>query len=330
MKIGFFEVRAGEEDYFKKSLPKHELFFSLDPLTETNATQYPGLEIITTHTTSHINQPLIDLFPDLKLIATRTTGFDHIDVKYANSKNIMVSNIPSYGENTVAEFTFGLILALSRKIPQGYQRVQKTKKFDTTDLTGFDLKGKTIGVLGTGKIGSQLIKMAKGFDMKILAYDAYPNQKLANELGFIYQSLEEVLANSNVISLHVPFLPSTHYLLNAQNIPHIKTGALLVNTARGAVIETKALVSALEEGKLSGAALDVLEEEESLSTVNPKTGTVEISQLNQKLMDMPQVIITPHQAFDSQEALERILETTVENINSLEAGLPKNLIKLQP
>lgn len=328
MKIGFFEVRPGEEAFFKQSLPQDELIFSTGPLTEANMSQFPGLEVITSHTLTVISQQVIDAYPALKLIATRTTGFDHIDVKYAASKNIAVQNVPAYGENTVAEFAFGLILCLSRKIPQAWQRVKQTKKFDTSNLMGFDLKGKTLGVLGTGKIGSHLIKMAKGFDMTVIAFDAFPNEKLSSELGYTYKTLDEVLTTSDIISIHVPYLPSTHHLLNSQNITKIKKGAVLVNTARGAVIETQALLTALEQGILSSAALDVLENEESLSLTNPKPADPAVSELNQKLLNMPQVIITPHSAFDSKEALQRILETTVENITSFEQGSPKNLVKL--
>lgn len=328
MKIGFFEIRPGEEDFFKSALPNDELVFSTDPLTDENLAYYSELEIITTRTSSKIDPTVINALTNLKLIVTRTTGFDHIDLKAAQAKNIPVCNIPSYGENTVAEFAFGLLLSLSRKIPDAWQSVKQSKKFVTADLRGFDLKGKTIGVLGTGKIGSHLIKMAKGFDMNIIAFDAFPNQKLADELGYTYKTLEEVLASSDILSLHVPYLPSTHHLLSNQNIPTIKKGAVLVNTARGAVIETTALVAALEQGILSAAALDVLENEEVLAGTGEENDP-ETTALNQKLMNMSNVYITPHLAFNSNEAMQRILEVTVEIINSSQKGTPINLVKPQ-
>ena len=330
MKIGFFEIRPGDDEFFKKALPNDELVFSPEALTEQNLPQYADLEVVTSHTGSKINQTIIDGLKNLKLIATRTTGFDHIDTKYAASKNIPVCNVPSYGENTVAEFAFGLIVALARKIPDAISRTKITHKFDTSNLAGFDLKGKTLGVLGTGHIGSHLISMGKGFEMNVIAFDAFPNEELSEHLGFTYKPLEEVLATADVISVHVPYLPSTHHLINTQNIIKIKKGAILVNTARGAVIETQALVTALEQGILAGAGIDVLENEEALLLKNPEPADPALVALNQKLMSMPNVYVTPHLAFDSHEALQRILQTTVENIQALQQGAPKNLIKPQP
>lgn len=329
MQIGFFEIRPGEQEFFTKIFPTDQLTFTTDPLTAANAAQYAQLEVITTHTVSKIDQTVMAALPNLKLIATRTTGYDHIDTKAAAEKNIPVCNVPSYGENTVAEFAFGLVLSLSRKIPQAWQRVKQTKRFDTTQLVGFDLKDKTMGVLGTGKIGSHLVRMAKGFEMNVIAFDAFPNEKLAAELGYTYKTLEEVLQTSDVISIHVPYLPSTHHLLNAQNITQIKKGAILVNTARGAVIETAALITALEQGIVSAAALDVVENEEVL-TSGAEDKDPSLTALNQKLMSMPQVVMTPHLAFDSKEALERIMQTTVENIQALQKGALINLVKPAP
>lgn len=326
MKIGFFEIKPSDQEFFKSALPNDELVFSTDPLNEQNISQFSSLEIVTTHTGSKITTAVIEALPSLKLIATRTTGFDHIDTKAAAAKNIPVCNVPSYGENTVAEFAFGLILSLSRHLPDAIMRVKQTKKFDTSNLTGFDLKDKVLGVLGTGKIGSHLIKMAKGFEMAVIAFDAFPNDKLAAELGYTYQTLDEVLTSSDIISIHVPYLPSTHHLINSQNISKIKKGAVLVNTSRGAVIETQALVAALEQGILSEAALDVIENEEVLTTDSEDKNPA-ITQLNQKLISLPQVYITPHLAFDAKEALQRILQTTAENIQALQQGAPKNLVK---
>jgi len=329
MKIGFFEITPGEDTFFKSALPEDELLFSPEPLTEDNIPNFTDLEVVTFRSGSKINSTVIDNLKNLKLISARITGFDNIDTKTAAGKNIPVCNVPAYGENTVAEFAFGLILSISRKIPFAINRVKQTKKFDTSNLAGFDLKGKTLGVLGTGKIGSHLIKMAKGFEMEVIAFDAFPNEKLAAELGYTYKPLEEVLSLSDVISIHVPYLPSTHHLLNSQNIMKIKKGAILVNTARGAVIETQALVNALEQGIISAAGLDVLEDEDALKQTDPAPADPTISLLNQKLISSPNVCITPHLAFNSKEALQRILQTTVENITSFKQGTPKNLVKPQ-
>lgn len=329
MKIGFFEIRPGEQAFFQSAFPQDELIFTTESLTVADVSKYSTLEVVTSHTGSKIDATVINALPSLKLIATRTTGFDHIDTKAAAAKNIPVCNVPSYGENTVAEFAFGLILALSRRIPDAINRVRSTKQFDTSGLTGFDLKDQTLGVLGTGKIGSHLIKMAKGFEMNVIAYDAFPNEKMATELGFRYTTLDEVLSTSKIISVHVPFLPSTKHLLNSENMPKIQKGAILINTARGAVIESQALLNALEQRILSAAALDVLEDEESLLPNPIAPADPVLSKINHTLISLPQVYITPHLAFDSKEALQRIMQTTVENIQAVQKGAPINLVKPQ-
>lgn len=328
MKIGFFEVRPGQEEFFKSKLPQDELIFSKDPINSENFSGYPDLEVISTHAASQITSQVINGLLNLKLIATRTTGFDHIDLAVAAQKNIPVCNVPSYGESTVAEFAFALLLSLSRKIPEASDRVKQTKKFNTEGLTGFDLKGKTLGVLGTGHIGAHLIQIAKGFEMNVIAFDAFPNEALSAKLGFKYLGIDDVLSESDIISIHVPYLPTTHHLLNSQNMIKIKKGAVLINTARGAVVETESLLKALEDGTLSAAGLDVLEEEDYLKgdlQITPKIQ--QILDLNFKLMAMPNVLITPHNAFNSNEALQRILDETLSNIEGFKSGTPKNLVK---
>ncbi len=330
MKIGFFEIKEGQEDFLKSKLPQDELTFSPLPINIENYSQYLSLEVISTHASSEITAQVINNLPNLKLIVTRTTGVDHIDLSAATQKNIPVCNIPSYGENTVAEFAFALLLSLIRKIPQSVQGVKQTKKFSTEKLIGLDLKGKTLGVLGTGHIGTHLIQIAKGFEMVVLAFDAFPNETLSAKFGFKYLGLDDVLAESDIISIHVPYLPSTHHLLNSQNFSKVKKGAILINTARGAVVETEGLVNALENGTLSGAALDVLEEENFLKEGTDDTPTVDqqkILDLNLKLIDMENVLITPHNAFDTKEALQRILDETIEIIESFKTGASKNLVK---
>ncbi|MBI2600709.1 hydroxyacid dehydrogenase [Candidatus Daviesbacteria bacterium] len=322
MKVGFFEIRPTEKEYFEQALNTHELFFSDKPITAQNLPN-TDFEILSTHTDSKVDKELLEKLPNLKIVITRTTGYDHIDLKSAKEKNIVVSYIPAYGEHTVAEFTFAILLGLSRKIPQAYNRIKQEKKFSFENLQGFDLEGKTLGVVGTGKIGANVAKIAKGFGMKILAFDAFPNKSLAQELDFSYVILEELLKNSDIITLHVPYLPSTHHLINLQNIGLIKKGAVLVNTSRGAVVETQALFKALQENILSGAALDVLEDEKKTFKEDAP-----ITKINEKLAEMDNVIITPHTAFNTKEARMRILETTITNITSFINGSPENTIKI--
>lgn len=277
-----------------------------------------------------VDKSVIDKFPNLKLITTRSTGFDHIDIEYAGSMGIKLGYVPHYGENTVAEFAFGLILTLSRKLYLGIKRIKEDREFYFDGLEGVDLKGKTLGVVGTGRIGAHLIKIAKGFDMDVIGYDAYPNKKLSEKLGFEYVELDELLADSDFISLHVPYLPSTHHLINKNNINNIKKGAYLINTSRGPVIETEALVLALDKKILAGAGLDVLEEENIekdemgywLRDVDDNSEDINLRVLleNNLMMNMPNVVITPHNAFNTKEAKTRILNTDIDNIKSFFSG----------
>lgn len=334
MKIAFFEIEQWEAEYLASKLQGHDLYFTKEKIDKDNLPQARDYEVISVFTGSKIDKAVVDEFSNLKLIATRTTGYDHIDVAHLTQKGIIVSSVPSYGENTVAEFAFGLLLTLSRKIFQSYHRIREDGSFDLKGLQGFDLKGRTVGVVGTGRIGKHFIRMAKGFEMEIIAYDAYPNEKLASEFGFKYVPLEELLRNSDIITIHVPDLPSTRHMINMENISVIKKGAILINTARGTVVETEALVKALNDGILAGAGLDVLEEEGPtkdergfLLYGHPEEHNLKIIIQNHALIDMDNVIITPHNAFNTKEALTRILNTTFDNIDQFQKGTPTNVVK---
>ncbi len=268
---------------------------------------------------SPVDAATIAALPSLRFIATMSTGFDHIDLAAAAARGIAVSSVPAYGENTVAEYAFALILALSRKICEARTRVRDEKRFATDGLRGFDLKGKTLGVIGTGRIGKHAIIIAKGFAMDVIAYDVYHDDAFAKEMGFEYTPLEALMARSDIITIHAPYLPSTHHLIHAGNIDTIKQGAYLVNTARGAIVETAALVAALKSGRLAGAGIDVLEEEAHM-----KAGDMD---LDRALVQLPNVIVTPHNAFHTKEAYFRILDTTIANIVAFTKGVPVNLVK---
>lgn len=324
MRIAFFEIEDWEIDYLKNSFGAgHQLFFTKDKLNKDTLPQEKDFDVISVFVGSSVDKEVINSFPNLKLITTRSTGFDHVDSAAAKEKNIAVGFVPGYGDNTVAEFAFALILGLSRKIFEAYDRIKEKGLFNFEGLRGFDLRGKTIGVIGTGRIGCYTIKIAKGFGMNVIAYDAFPKGELCEKLGFKYASLDELLSQSDVISLHVPYLPSTHHLINLKNVSKIKKGALLVNTSRGAVVETEALVKGLNEGILGGVGLDVLEEEGALADEkalllygHPEEHDLKTILANHVLIDMPNVIITPHTAFNTQEALQRILDTDIENIKT--------------
>jgi len=333
MKAAFFETEKWEEDYLKKKLQGFELSFFLEPLSLENINCAEDCEIVSPFIYSKMNKDILQKLPELKMIATRSTGFDHIDTAFAKEKNIVVSNVPFYGENTVAEHTFALILALSRKLTDSVQRA-KLGDFSLDGLRGFDLKGKILGIIGLGHIGMHVARIAKGFEMEVLSYDINQDKKLAKKIGFKYVGFEELLKNSDIISLHAPYNKSTHHLINSNNINLIKKGAYLINTARGGLVETEALLKALSEKTLAGAGLDVLEEEcfikeeaQLLSKEFPKTCDLKTVLQNHILLQQKNVIITPHNGFNSEEALKRILDTTVESIKAFIKNKPINTIK---
>lgn len=334
MNIGFFEVRLQEEkDYFTNNLKDHNLSFFAHPINSQNVLEATNFDLVSTFVNCKMDKAIIDSLPNLKGIFARSTGIDVIDVNYASQKGIKVYNVPTYGSHTVAEFTFALILALMRNIPEAVKRTREERKFYFDGLCGFDLVNKTIGIIGTGKIGENVVKIAKGFGMNILAYDLYPKQELVTLGGVKYDSLENVLKNSDVISLHAPATKENYHLINADNIKLIKSGAYLINTARGSLIDIHPLIEALNNKQIAGAALDVLEGEQTLKEeaelFNKETSAEEYRKIleNQMLFNLPNVIVTPHLAFYSKEAQQSILETVVKNINAFVAGSDINLVK---
>ncbi|HZX49826.1 MAG TPA: hydroxyacid dehydrogenase [Candidatus Paceibacterota bacterium] len=337
MNIAFFRIEPWEREYIEsreefKKLGAKAVFFD-EGLDQDHIPTDTGAEVICTFIDSKITKPVLDAFPNVKLITTRSTGFDHIDLEECKKRGIQVANVPKYGENTVAEYTFGLILALVRKIYHSYDQIRETGSFDLQGMRGMDLKGKTLGVIGTGSIGQNVARIARGFEMQVIACDKYPNQQAAKEVGFDYCEPERAIRESDILTLHVPYTKETHHLINKDNIFTMKKGAYLINTSRGQVIETEALVKALHEGHLGGAALDVFEEEGVIkdelefllqgSSEKPDLKTV---LANHVLVDMPNVIVTPHNAFNTWEALQRILDTTIQNMRGFQEGKPVNLV----
>ena len=328
----FFETEDWERRFIKLS-PLQDLGPRVygERLAEDTAKLAEDAELVSVFIYSEISKAVLDKLPKLRFIATRSTGYDHIDVKECRQRGIAISNVPYYGENTVAEHAFGLILSLSRKIYKAYLRTTRLD-FSLEGLMGFDLKGKTMGVVGAGRIGLHVVRIAKGFGMNVLVYDVRQEPLLAEVLGFAYAPFEELLRNSDVISLHVPLNKATHHMVNRDNIGLIKRGALLINTSRGAVVETEALISALNEGIIAGVGLDVFEGEESIKEETellvqglPGDKMREIL-LSYALLHRENVVITPHIAFYSQEALQRIMQTTQENILGFLEGRPVNVV----
>src|SRR3989338_6125101 len=201
-KIGFFELEGWEEKLIRESFPNQEITASQDKINELSLPQSRDFEILSIFVDSRIDKGILENFPQLKCITTRSTGFDHIDVAACKEKGILVLYVPGYGDNTVAEFAFGLVLSLTRKIYQGVDRIKETGSFSLDGLRGIDLKNKTIGIIGTGRIGKEAIKIASGFGMKVVAYDLFPDEKFKQEYGFEYMDLEGLLKNSDIISIH--------------------------------------------------------------------------------------------------------------------------------
>lgn len=337
MKIVFYETNEKDKQGLidlLKSYPDVKAEYIADKLSAENIKT--DVEVISVFVGSEVKKQQIDGMPNLKLIATRSTGFDHVDVNYAKTKNITVCNVPAYGSRTVAEFAFALILSLSRKLFVAADQIKEGKGFDYQAFEGFNLQGKTIGIVGTGRIGLNAARIAKGFDMNILGFDVFPNEQKAKDYGFKYVALDELLANADVISLHVPYSKETHHLINKDNIKKVKKGALLINTSRGEVVDTEALLMALKAGVLGGAGLDVLEGERELKDEtalladndpnHPSVEELKILIEDHALINMPNVIITPHIAFFSAEAKQEILKITVENITNFLHGQTTNPI----
>lgn len=330
MSTYLFEVQGWEKPLFEKAIPGCVCLEQ--PFVPGTEARYQDATHFSTFIYSALPQASIDLLPRLKLITTRSTGYDHIDVVHAKAKGIQVSNVPEYGSNTVAEHTFALILALTRRVFASILQV-KNPDFAHTNLTGVDIFGKTIGVIGLGKIGLRVVQIARGFGMRVLVYNRTQREDLAAIHGFTYASLDTLLATADVVSLHLSLNEETHHLINTDNIHKMKKGAYLINTARGGLVDTESLVWALQQDILAGVGLDVLEEEKELvdeiailSPTFKKDHNLQNMVYNHMLLHHPRVIITPHNAFNSQEALHRIVDTTISTITAFLTGKQLNVV----
>lgn len=327
-RIAGVELEPWEQEYLTKRLGPG--VYVNEHLAEAPDLQNP--EILLTFIYSPITAATLSQYPTIKLVATLSTGYDHIDLAACRAKGVIVSNVPSYGENTVAEQAFALLLALTRKIIPSVNQT-RAGDFRLADLRGIDLAEKTIGIIGTGRIGQHMIRMAKGFGLTVLGYDPYPKPSLAAELGFTYCELPELLKNSDIVSLHCPATPETHHLLNEERLMMMKPEAILINTARGSLIDTQALVRVLDRGHLMAVGLDVLEEEyaviderQLLSKNFNRAVDLTTVLADHVLLAHPRVIITPHNAFNTTEALKRILDTTIVNVKAFAEGKPTNVV----
>lgn len=331
-KIVFFEVDRYEQEIFQEKLAgSGELIFYPHRLTHDNVDEAKSADYLVSFIYSDFSEKILDQLPQLKGIATMSVGTDHISLVEATRRDIPVANVPAYGPNTVAEHAAALMLAMSRRIVDSVDRTREGV-YEYTGLTGWDLKGKTLGIIGTGKIGAHLARIANGFQMRLVAYDPMPNEKLSEEFGIEYLSMPQLLHTADVISLHVPLTKETQHMIAREQFEQMKPGIVVINTARGGLIDPDALLEALESGKVSQAGIDVLEDEGLLKEEKEffskyfKLADYQTALANHALMRHPKVIVTPHNAFNSKEALQNIIQTTVDNIKSMLDGEPHNLV----
>jgi D-lactate dehydrogenase len=318
--ITFYKLLPFFEQGLKDILKGHTLVFVDELLSESTISKAKDAEIIGLML-SEVTEERLAKMPKLRCIVTFSTGFNHIDLKACANRNIVVCNVPAYGDRTVAEHAIGLMLMVSRRIFDSIKQTRSGSFEWAPELIGADLNGKTLGVVGTGKIGRNVAHIAgEGLGMKVVAYDVIKNEDWAKECGIQYVPFDKLLAESDIMSFHVPLTKETTHMINTKNLNKIKKGAILINTARGAIVETAAIIEGLNKGIFSGAGLDVLEEECELREGRiPKACSL--------LLSHPRAYITPHSAFYSKEALQRILDTSVENINAFLKGKPANTVK---
>lgn len=329
--IDFFDISSTDRQQIGRIFGRKKVRFVREPIDAENIDK--NATVISVFVNSQVTTELIDMMPQLKLIAVRATGYNNIDLNEAERRHIRVVNVPSYGEHTVAEYTIGLMLNLTRKITQSIEAA----KAGQPPLRGHDLAGKTLGVIGTGKIGQRVIRAARAFDMKVLGYDPSPDKAAAKALGYEYVELQDLLKSSHIISLHAPYTGTNHHLISRDEFSQMREDTLVVNTARGELIDNNALIDALQSGQIGGAALDVLEGEKLiqrgeeyhlLRAKNLDPIQLELSLEISTLLKMPNVIITQHNAFNSAEAIHRINLTTVENIAKFLKGKPQNTVTI--
>ncbi len=323
--IIFYDSKQYEREFFETELfDKFNIEFKdyeLLPETELSYVEETA-EIISVFTASRLTKETLEKFSNLKLILTRSVGYSHIDIDYCNSKNIIVANTPHYGDYTVAEFSFGILLNLVRRISYGINELKNGDMYPET--FGMELFDKTIGVIGTGSIGSKVIKIAKGFSMNVMCYDICKNPDIEKEYNVKYVDIDTLCKLSDIISLNAPLTTMTYHMINTEKIKLMKDNVVIVNTARGELIDTEALYNALLDGSIKGAALDVLEFEDTISNKRPGSDlnlkNLRTSLINIKLLNLDNVIATPHIAYDTKEAVDRILNKTIKNLFEFENG----------
>ena len=326
MKTLVYSIHGFDKPFLEKAaMQKHELTFSELPLQKTSAHLAKGFQAVALFTSDKADEEVLNLLNEygVKFIALRSVGYDHVDLIKAKQLNIRVANVPSYSPYSIAEHAVTLLLSINRKILLSHELMKKND-FRLDNLVGFDLHGKTIGVVGTGKIGAAFAKIMHGFGCEILGYDVSENKELITQTKISYVSLEELCSVSDVISVHCPLNSTTNYLFDRTVFSKMKNGVLFLNTARGGIVNTLDLMEAIDKGIVAAAGLDVYENEKNIFFYDHPTSSIK-DDVFEKLRSYSNVLITGHQAFLTKEALEGIAETTIENLSEWEQnGSSKN------
>ena len=322
IKVAVYDTKPYDREYFSQHTDHAKIrwqFHEFRLSAETAATA-AGAQAVCVFVNDKVDKRCLETLAKLgvKLIALRCAGFNNVDIAAAKSLNLAVTRVPAYSPHAVAEHAVGLLLTLNRRIHRSFNRVRE-HNFALQGLVGFDLSGKTVGVIGTGKIGRIAAQIFRGFETKVLAHDPFPSPDWAKQFEITYTDLDSLLAASDIVTLHVPLMPETFHLLREETFARMKRGAYLINTSRGKLIDTRALIRALKRGHLGGVALDVYEEEEGIFFEDHSENVLLDDELS-RLLTFPNVLITAHQAFLTREALNEIARVTAENILKLETG----------
>jgi D-lactate dehydrogenase len=328
VKVAVFSTKSYDRTFLESANTegKHELVFLEPRLTSETSVLATGSQAVCAFVNDELNAQTLSKLASLgiKLVALRSAGFNNVDLAKADELGLTVVRVSAYSPYAVAEHTIGLILALNRRIPRAYNRVREGN-FSLEGLLGFDLHGKTVGIVGTGRIGTITAQILQGFGCKVLAYDNSPPEKQSLE----YVTFPQLLGAADIVSLHCPLTSDTHHLINTQTIAQMKTGAMLINTSRGALIDTKAVVIGLKSGKIGYLGLDVYEKEGDLFFEDFSSAVIQ-DDVFERLLTFPNVLITGHQSFFTTEAVKSIAETTLSNISDFEQGIPcSNQVKRQ-
>lgn len=317
MKIAFFSTQPYDKEYFDQHNSRHEIIYLETQLNETSVAQAEGAGAVCTFVNDKLNAAVIVSLKKMgiELIAQRCAGFNNVDVTAAQEQGVSVVRVPAYSPHAVAEHSLALIMTLNRKTHKAYNRVREGN-FSLDRLTGFDLFGKTVGIIGTGKIGKCFARIMLGLGCKLVAFDITRDNELET-LGIVYLPLEELLAQSDIVSLHCPLTEQTKHMINEDSLKHFKKGAMLINTSRGALIDAVAVIVALKTGNLAYLGIDVYEQEESIFFHDLNENVITDDVLV-RLMGFPNVLITSHQGFLTEEALNQIALVTLQNITDFE------------